>query len=95
MTGFRKITVALSEELAAALDAAVERGDYPTTGEIVREALNQWQRQRRLRDDEIAELRRLIQEGLDSGPAVEGNFDVEDIKRRGRARLAELRAAEQ
>ena len=90
MTEYRTLTVTVSAALAEALEAAVESGDYPTTGEIIREALGGWQRQRRLRAEEIAELRRLIQEGLDSGPAIEGNFDPEDIKRRGRARLAEL-----
>ena len=88
MTQYRTLTVTVSAALAEALEAAVASGDYPTTGEIIREALGGWQRQRRLRAEEIAELRRLIHEGLESGPAVEvTDAWFEDIKRRGRERL--------
>lgn len=91
MTQYRTLTVTVSAALAEALEAAVESGDYPTTGEIIREALGGWQRQRRLRAEEIAELQRLIQEGLDSGPAEEvTDAWFEDVKRRGRERLAQI-----
>lgn len=91
MTQYRTLTVTVSAALAEALEAAVESGDYPTTGEIIREALGGWQRQRRLRAEEIAELQRLIQEGLDSGPAEEvTDAWFEDVKRRGRERLAQM-----
>jgi antitoxin ParD1/3/4 len=38
----------------------------------VRDALRDWEYRRKQRDQAIIELRRLVQEGIDSGPSVEG-----------------------
>ncbi len=91
MGAVRKISIALTEELAADVERAVESGDYASSSEVIREALRAWRDDRALK---IAELRRLVEEGLASGPAIEGNFDPDDIARRGRARLAAMRSAE-
>ena len=40
------------------------------------------------------EIRRLWDEGLASGPSTGGNFDPEEIRQRGLAKLAEMRDAE-
>lgn len=90
----RKISIALTEELATDVEQAVASGDYASSSEVIREALRQWKQVREADLARIAELRRLVQEGLDSGEPIEGNFDAEDIIRRGRERLAAWRASQ-
>ncbi len=82
----RKISIALTEEMAGSVDEAVASGDYATTSEVIRDALRLWKGQRLLGD--AAALRRLWEEGVASGATVTGNFDPDDIARRGRERLA-------
>ena len=89
MGAIRKISIALTEEMAVSVDQAVASGDYATTSEVIREALRLWKGQRLTSN--TAALRRLWEEGVASGPAVAGNFDPEDIARRGRERLATAR----
>lgn len=88
----RKISIALTEELAADVEKAVESGDYASNSEVIRDALRRWKDSRDIREAKLVELRRLIQEGLDSGepePVTDQWFD--DIVARGKARLAGLR----
>ncbi|QDL99532.1 type II toxin-antitoxin system ParD family antitoxin [Rhodopseudomonas palustris] len=81
----------LDEHSAAFVDSLVESGRYETAGDVVRESLRQMQ----AREAKLKALRAEIQKGLDSGPGEE--FDAktlaEDVKRRGRERLAAARAA--
>lgn len=42
MAKLERITVTMPQEMAARLRAAVERGEYATTSEVVREALRDW-----------------------------------------------------
>ncbi len=86
MGAIRKISIALTEEMAVSVDQAVASGDYATTSEVIRDALRLW-KGRRLAED-AATLSRLWEEGLASGPPAAGNFDPDDIARRGRERLA-------
>lgn len=68
MAKVEKISVALTPQLAEAVRVAVDAGDYATNSEVIREALRLWQARRDARAAQVEELRRLIQEGLDSGP---------------------------
>jgi len=89
----RKISIALTEELAADVDAAVESGAYASSSEVIRDALRHWKRERETESAKLAELRRLVQEGLDSGPGLpvtDAWFD--SISERGRAILASRRS---
>ena len=95
MGAVQKMSIALTEELAREIEAAVESGDYSTASEVVRDALRAWKRERADRDAAIRRLKELWDEGLASGGPVEGGFDAEDIIRRGRARLAAKRQAGQ
>lgn len=88
MGAAQKMSIALTEELAREVEAAVASGDYSTASEVVRDALRAWKRERGDRDAAIRRLRELWEEGLASGEPVEGGFDAEDIIRRGRERLA-------
>jgi antitoxin ParD1/3/4 len=50
----------------------VERGDYATTSEVIRTALREWELKEELRRLEGERIAKLWDEGLASGPAVEG-----------------------
>ena len=85
MSSISKISVALTPELAQAVEQAVATGDYASGSEVVREALREWKLRRTLKLEEQDELRRLWAEGLASGP---GRFDgITAIKREARRRL--------
>jgi antitoxin ParD1/3/4 len=75
--GVEKISVALTPEMAAMLRDVVEKGEYATASEVVREALRGWEFKRRIREQRLSELRAEIQKGLDSGDG--GELDVEEI----------------
>lgn len=90
MDDVRQISVGVPDALAGEIDAAVASGDYADVDDVVGEALELW---RRGRDGgEVARLRALVREGLESGEPVEGGFDPADIARRGRERLSAARA---
>ena len=84
MGEMRKLDVTLNEELIIDIDKAIRTGDYSDRDDVFNEAIELW---RKRRQAEIERLRALIQEGLDSGEPIEGNFDLQDIKRRGTQRL--------
>lgn len=65
MAEIERMTIALTAEMAKTVRAAVERGDYASSSEIVREALRDWSDKRMLRQRDLDALRASIQEGLD------------------------------
>ena len=89
MPDMQKVSVALTGEQVAALEAAVEAGENATTGEIAREALRDWQFKQELRRKDVERLRRLWDEGKASGPAEP--LDWEHTLAVARARLKENR----
>ena len=87
MANVEKVSVALTPEMLAVVREAVESGEYASSSEVMREALREWKRRRALEQKEVEELRRLWQEGLESGP---GRFaDMAAIKAEARRRLVE------
>jgi len=90
MGAVRKLGVEVGEELAGDVEAAVASGDYVSPDEVVADALRAW---KRMRGAELEQLRQLWREGIDSGEPIEGNFEAQDIIRRGRARLESQRKA--
>ena len=86
MANVEKISVALTFDLAAIVRQAVESGDYASASEVVRDGLRDWKLKRAVEQETVHELRRLWQEGIDSGPAEP--LDMAAIKREVRARLA-------
>ena len=74
MPKIAKITVALPAETASAVRDAVANGEYATTSEVIREALRDWSLRRKLAHLEIDEMRRLVQEGAESGPGVDADL---------------------
>jgi antitoxin ParD1/3/4 len=82
-----KISIALTDEMLASVKNAVASGDYASSSEVIRHALRDWKRQRQ--QDSIADIRQLIAEADMSG--YEEFTGVEEVKARGRGRLAEIK----
>ena len=85
MTNVQKVSVALTPEMLAMLKEAVDSGEYTSTSEVIRDALRSWKARRALQEREVEELRRLWDEGINSG---EGRFSsIDEIKAEARRRL--------
>jgi len=74
MPKIAKVTVALPADTAGVVRDAVASGEYATTSEVIREALRDWSLKRKLAHLEIDEMRRLVQEGAESGPGVDADL---------------------
>jgi antitoxin ParD1/3/4 len=70
-----KRSITLAPELAAAIDGAVKAGEYASGDEAIGDALREWKERRENHGYTIAELRHLIQEGIDSGISDEDGPD--------------------
>lgn len=71
-TAVEKLSVAITPTIADAVRKVVDDGEYASTSEVVREALEEWsirRTQRRLAKDEIG---RLWDEGRSSGAPTDG-----------------------
>jgi antitoxin ParD1/3/4 len=81
------------EEFIASL---IESGRYSTASEIIRDGLRMIEEREQRREAKLEALRAAIQEGLDS-PSEEVDIKelIEDVKTRGRQRLAAERDGEQ
>lgn len=64
-----KISVALTDELLASVQGAVQSGDYASSSEVIRDALRQWKTRRAREEQAAAALRQLIAEADASGPS--------------------------
>jgi antitoxin ParD1/3/4 len=71
MPTVEKLSIALPAEMANILRKAVESGQYASASEVVRDALRDWTRKQQLETLELSELRRLVKEGMESGPVVD------------------------
>jgi antitoxin ParD1/3/4 len=86
MATIERISIALTQEMAALVRQVVESGEYASNSEVIRDALRDWTLKRALQQQQIDELRRLWEEGLASGPA--GPLDMPAIKQEARRRFA-------
>jgi antitoxin ParD1/3/4 len=87
-----RMTVVFPQPMADDIRAAVERGEYASTSEAVRDAVRLWSSRRGVRDSEFELLRRAWDEGKRSG--VAGPYDMASIiaEARGEARKRPKRA---
>ena len=60
MSKLERITVTMPAEMAAKLRAAVERGEYATTSEVVREALRDWSDEQERVDRDNTAIRAML-----------------------------------
>ncbi|WP_342363360.1 type II toxin-antitoxin system ParD family antitoxin [Terrarubrum flagellatum] len=86
-----KRSITLSPDLAAVVDGAVDAGEYASASEVIRDALRLWKERRDLLGYTVEELRRLAQEGIDSGPGRYASID--EIKAAARAGWARAKKA--
>ena len=87
MANVLKVSVALTPEMSAMVNQAVESGEYATGSEVIREALREWKQRRSLPQHERDNLHNLWAEGIASGP---GRFEsMAAIKAEARRRLLE------
>ena len=80
MSTIDKISIAITRQQHDLVKAAIERGDYASTSEVIRDALREWELKERLRSSQIEEIRRLWDEGITSGPSVDGPTAMEELK---------------
>lgn len=78
--------VTLTPEHATLLDDVVAAGEYASPDAVVEEALREWQERRDNFGYSLAELRRLVQQGIDSGPSLDGPAAMERLRAKYKAR---------
>ena len=89
MAEIERLTITLPSDMAAVVKGAVERGDYASNSEVVREALRDWKMKRALQLQELAALKAEIDRGLaDVAAGRVQDFDADRIVERGRKLLA-------
>jgi antitoxin ParD1/3/4 len=78
MPTIEKLSIALPSEMAAVVRRAVDRGEYSSNSEVIRDALRDWTHKRSLREQGLAGLRKKWleaiaddSEGLDPDPVFE------------------------
>jgi antitoxin ParD1/3/4 len=80
MSKIEKISIAITRAQHAKIKAAVGRGDYASTSEVIRTALRAWELKEELRRIEGERIGRLWDEGIASGPAVDGPPVMERLR---------------
>ena len=80
------MNISLTPHLEEIVKSKVDSGLYNSASEVMRDALRLLEERDQLRELRFEELRREIQKGIDSGEATP--LDMEEIKARGRKRLA-------
>ncbi len=80
------MNISLTPHLEEIVKGKVDSGLYNSASEVIRDALRLLEERDQLRELRLDELRREIQKGIDSGEATP--LDIEEIKERGRKRLA-------
>ena len=89
MAEIERLTITLPSDMAAVVKSAVERGDYASNSEVVREALRDWKMKRALQVAELASLKADIDRGLtDLAEGRVQDFNATRIIERGRMLLA-------
>jgi antitoxin ParD1/3/4 len=81
-SGVERITVAITPEMAKMVKDVVQKGEYASASEVLRDALRLWKGHQEARDRELAELRRLWREGIESGPSEEASVVFERLRKR-------------
>ncbi|MFT4605450.1 MAG: antitoxin ParD1/3/4 [Rhodothermales bacterium] len=78
------VNISITKHFEEIVNDLIHSGRYASASEVVRAGLRLIEEQEQERQAKLQGLRLAIQEGIDSGPAVE--FDGDDIIARGRAR---------
>lgn len=89
MQKVEKMSIALTPEMAGAVRAAVDSGEYASTSEVIRDALRLWKSHQAARARDIEALGRAWHEGVESGPATP--LDFAEVKAKARTALTRER----
>ncbi|MBF0154695.1 MAG: type II toxin-antitoxin system ParD family antitoxin [Magnetococcales bacterium] len=85
MTTIEEISIVLTQDMAAFVRQAVASGEYASSIDVLREAMQDWITKKSVRQQQIEELGRIWQEGIDSGAGQFGN--IESILQEARQRF--------
>ena len=77
MSDIERLSIALPAPMARTVRGAVERGEYASTIEVIRDALRLWDARRQLREYDLEILRQRWDEGKLSGRA--GPLDIRGL----------------
>lgn len=91
MSKLERLTITMPAEMAAKLRAAVERGEYATTSEVVREALRDWADEQERKAEATAKFRQMLDE-VDAGPSYPADQVFAEIRALVAERAAKYRA---
>ncbi|MEN2981010.1 type II toxin-antitoxin system ParD family antitoxin [Tistrella bauzanensis] len=72
MAHIEKLSVDLPHDMVDMVQQAVDTGEYASAGDVMQDALREWTLRRTQRARAISDLRRLWDEGMASGPPVDG-----------------------
>jgi len=94
MNTIQRMTVTLTSEIASAVRAAVQGGEYASSSEIVREALRDWRYKRAFQEQNLQKLSEKIQGGLaDIEAGRVHDFDPKRIVEKGEKQLQNIDAS--
>lgn len=86
MATAEKISIALPPEMVHIVRGAVATGEYASSSEVIRDALRDWTYKRNLRQQGVAELRRVWQEALsDKTPGISPDDVLDRLERKYQA----------
>ena len=85
MSEIETITVFLPRSVADEVRRSVERGQFSSHSQAVQVALREWQERHAPEDYAVDELRRLVEEGIASGPSQIGT--MVELKAEARRRM--------
>lgn len=94
MTTAEKISIALPAETVHLVRSAVATGEYASSSEVIRDALRGWTYKRSLRQQGVAELRRVWQEALNDKTSGISPDDVLDRLERKYQAIADAAGTE-
>jgi antitoxin ParD1/3/4 len=80
-----RLSIALPASMADAVRRVVEAGEYASTSEVIRDALQLWEARRLLRERDLEILRQAWDQGKASGRA--GPLDIKRLIAEERAKL--------
>jgi antitoxin ParD1/3/4 len=83
MPAVEKISIALPGEMAARVRKVVETGEYASSSEVVRDALQEWMLKRDLRQNGLDELRNWWRQAQkDQGPGAPVDEILDRLERK-------------
>jgi len=85
MANVEKVSISLSRDMVEDIKEAIDRGQFATASEVMRDAMRDWQRKQKAADGPamprtVEELRKMIQEGIDSGPSLDPKLVLARLK---------------